>query len=61
MGDAIKDCWLGQGKARKDLFVMTKIPGGLNSSEVAAAHAENMELLQLDYVDHLMTHFPADW
>ena len=46
VGDAIKDCWLGQGKARKDLFVMTKTPGGLNSSEVAAAHAENMELLQ---------------
>ena len=40
---------------------MTKIPGGLNASEVAAAHADNMRWLNLTYVDHLMTHFPADW
>jgi diketogulonate reductase-like aldo/keto reductase len=61
VGDAIKDCWIGAGKAREDLFVMTKIPGGLNTTEVMAAHDENMELLGLDYVDHLMTHFPGDW
>ena len=40
---------------------MTKIPGGLNASETAAAHADNLAWLGLDYVDHLMTHFPADW
>jgi len=40
---------------------MTKIPGGLTANQTAEAHAQNMELLRLDYVDHLMTHFPADW
>jgi diketogulonate reductase-like aldo/keto reductase len=59
VGQAIQDCWLGKGKAREDLFVMTKIPGGLDTAGVQAAHDDNMKWLQLDYVDHLMTHFPA--
>jgi diketogulonate reductase-like aldo/keto reductase len=58
VGQAIKDCWKGD---RKDLFVMTKVPGGLDSEETLAAHEKNMKLLGLDYVDHLMTHYPADW
>lgn len=58
VGQAIRDCWKGD---RKDLFVMTKVPGGLDTKETLAAHKQNMELLGLDYVDHLMTHFPADW
>ncbi|KAJ1449535.1 NADP-dependent oxidoreductase domain-containing protein [Pelagophyceae sp. CCMP2097] len=58
VGRAIKDCWKAP---REDLFVMTKIPGGLNATETAAAHRQNLAWLQLDYVDHLMTHFPADW
>lgn len=61
VGKALKDCWFGKGKLRKDLFLMTKIPGGLNASEVASAQADNLEWLGLDYVDHLMTHFPCDW
>lgn len=40
---------------------MTKIPGGLTTAEVQDAHRKNMKELQLDYVDHLMTHYPADW
>ena len=40
---------------------MTKIPGGLSSSEALEAHYENLDLLGLDYVDHVMAHFPADW
>ena len=58
VGMAIRDCW--QGK-REDLFVMTKIPGGLSREEVHAYHVDNLMQLGLDYVDHLMTHFPADW
>jgi diketogulonate reductase-like aldo/keto reductase len=58
VGAAIKDCWKGK---REDLFVMTKIPGGLDYDETLAAHRENMDQLGLTYVDHLMTHFPADW
>lgn len=58
VGLAIRDCW--QGK-RSDLFVMTKIPGGLNATQAHAAHSQNLMQLGLEYVDHLMTHFPADW
>ena len=58
VGKAIRDCWK---KPRKDLFVLTKIPGGLNTTEVHAAHKQNLLELGLDYVDHLMTHFPSDW
>ena len=61
VGKALQDCWFAKGKSREDLFLMTKIPGGLNVSEVWRAHKQNLEDLQLDYVDHLMTHFPADW
>ena len=58
VGKAIQDCWK---RPRSELFVLTKIPGGLTRAEVWAAHRKNMLELQLDYVDHLMTHFPADW
>jgi len=58
VGKAIRDCWKG---TREELFIMTKIPGGLDTKETLAAHKENMEQLGLDYVDHLMTHYPADW
>jgi len=58
VGAAIKDCWKG---TREELFVMTKVPGGLDYEETLAAHRENMDQLCLTYVDHLMTHFPADW
>lgn len=40
---------------------MTKLPGGLNSTEVQFTHRTSLEELGLDYVDHLMTHFPSDW
>jgi len=58
VGAAIKDCWKG---TREELFVITKVPGGLDYEETLAAHRENMDQLGLTYVDHLMTHFPADW
>jgi diketogulonate reductase-like aldo/keto reductase len=58
VGTAIQDCWTS---SRENLFVLTKIPGGLNASQVHAAHRQNLLELQLDYVDHLMTHFPSDW
>jgi diketogulonate reductase-like aldo/keto reductase len=61
VGEAIRDCWLAKGKNREDLFVMTKINGGLSRDQVLAAHKSNLDQLQLTYVDHLMTHFPGDW
>eukprot|EP00562_Extubocellulus_spinifer_P032168 CAMPEP_0178726782 /NCGR_PEP_ID=MMETSP0699-20121125/27503_1 /TAXON_ID=265572 /ORGANISM="Extubocellulus spinifer, Strain CCMP396" /LENGTH=347 /DNA_ID=CAMNT_0020378431 /DNA_START=226 /DNA_END=1272 /DNA_ORIENTATION=+ len=58
VGNAIKDCWKG---SREELFVMTKIPGGLSASEALVAHEQNLHELDLTYVDHVMTHFPSDW
>ena len=39
VGQAIRDCWKGK---REDLFVMTKIPGGLNASEVRRPRANRL-------------------
>jgi diketogulonate reductase-like aldo/keto reductase len=61
VGAAIRDCWNIKNKSREDLFVMTKIPGGLNATQVEEAHQRNLLQLGLDYVDHLMTHYPSDW
>jgi diketogulonate reductase-like aldo/keto reductase len=58
VGNAIRDCW---EKSREELFVMTKVPGGLNKQQIYAAHKQNLLELGLDYVDHLMFHFPADY
>ena len=58
VGRAIRDCW---DKPRMKLFVMTKLPGGLKAHQVNAAHKQNLIELGLDYVDHLMVHFPSDW
>jgi len=58
VGRAIQDCWKG---TREELFVMTKIPGGLNSSQVHEYHSQNLIELGLEYVDHLMVHYPSDW
>jgi len=58
VGAAIRDCWKGK---REDLFVMTKIHGGLDHEETLAEHRENLNQLGLTYVDHVMQHFPADW
>jgi diketogulonate reductase-like aldo/keto reductase len=41
--------------------IRTKIPGGLTHQQALGAHHQNMFELNLEYVDHLMTHYPADW
>ena len=59
VGLAIRDCW--HGRPREDLFVLTKVPGGLSPNQTIDMQYQNLWELQLDYVDHLMTHFPSDW
>jgi len=65
VGLALNDCWFGSATAtaavRDDLFVLTKVPGGLSYEATMAAHYQNLWELQLDYTDHLMVHFPSDW
>ena len=57
---------LGAGTiTRKELFVVSKIPGGLNQTAAAAALATSVEQLfpgdPSGYVDLMLTHFPATW
>eukprot|EP00959_Pyramimonas_sp_CCMP1952_P019778 417748-Pyramimonas_sp.AAC.1 len=49
------------GFPRDSFFVTTKIPGGLNFSAASAAIQQDLDELQLDYIDLLIVHFPATW
>ena len=57
---------LGAGTVtRKDLFVVSKIPGGLNTTSAAAALQLALDQLfpgdPAGYVDLMLIHFPATW
>lgn len=58
VGRALKDCYTGK---RGDLFLLTKIPGGLTYQQTLEYHAHNLFSLNVEFVDHLMVHYPADW
>jgi diketogulonate reductase-like aldo/keto reductase len=51
------DFWTGLDPC----IIRTKIPGGLTHQQALGAHHQNMFELNLEYVDHLMIHYPADW
>jgi len=61
VGSAIRK----SGVARKDFFLVSKIPGGFDEKDAAAALASSLEQLfpnQTDaYVDLMLVHFPATW
>ena len=57
VGNAIADCYLS---TRDKLFVLTKVPGGMNSQETHAAFFQSLFRLNLEYVDSLILHFPGD-
>jgi len=42
VGQAIQDCWLKKGRRREDLFVTTKVDGGLTAEQTIARHAQNL-------------------
>lgn len=43
----------------QDIFISTKIPGGLGTAGTIAAHERNLEQLKMDTVDLLLTHLPC--
>lgn len=49
------------GRARSSYFLTTKIPGGMKYDDAMALLKENLEQLGLEYVDLVLTHFPATW
>lgn len=55
VGQALK----ASGVPRKEFFVTSKVPGGLNASATAQALQQSMDKLGLDYVDLMLLHFPA--
>eukprot|EP00941_MAST-03F_sp_MAST-3F-sp1_P005751 g5751.t1 len=55
IGKAIKE----SGRARDSFFITSKVPGGLSFQNTTLAHNENLEQLQVDYVDLLLIHFPT--
>lgn len=46
---------------RKELFVTTKVEGGLNTTRTFAEHEDNLKKLGLEYVDLLFVHFPDEF
>lgn len=46
---------------RTDVFVTSKVPGGLNASATEAALEDSLQELNLEYVDLMLLHFPANW
>lgn len=48
-----------RGLKRGDYFVTSKVPGGLNETATWAALEECLKLLNLEYVDLMLIHWPA--
>lgn len=46
---------------RQEIFVTSKIPGGLNATATEAALELSLQQLKLSYVDLMLIHFPATW
>merc|ERR1719277_1522061 len=55
VGRALKSSKLN----REDFFVTSKIPVGLNITATEQGMQQNLEQLQLDYVDLMLIHVPA--
>ena len=58
VGRALRNCYHGK---RGNLFLLTKVPGGLTQAETLAHMAQDLFALNVEFVDHVMLHFPADW
>ena len=58
IGEALQEAFQSKELERKDLFITTKVEGGLNSSRTFEEHETNLKNLQVDYVDLLLIHFP---
>ena len=49
------------GLPREDVWITSKIPGGLNASATRAALDESVSELGVPYVDLMLLHYPASW
>lgn len=49
------------GRPRSDLFLTSKIPGGLSAAEATQTLEANLAQFQVEYVDLMLVHYPATW
>jgi len=61
VGRALKTWEKETGGRRDQVFITTKIPGGLNYSAAAHALDATLEELMTDYVDMMLVHMPSGW
>ena len=47
------------GINREEIFISTKVPGGLGTTGTIEAHDQNLQQLGMSKVDLLLTHFPC--
>jgi len=55
----IRKAIAASGINRQELFISTKVPGGLGTAGTLAAHEQNLQQLGMDRVDLLLSHFPC--
>lgn len=59
--DGIARAIKSSGRPRDSFFITSKIPGGLSEEDAASNLTLALSQLDLDYVDLMLTHFPATW
>lgn len=59
--DGIARAIKASGRPRSSFFVTSKIPGGLSEQDATSNLTLSLSQLGLDYVDLMLTHFPATW
>jgi len=57
--DGVHKGILKSGVPRSEIFILTKVPGGLSAADTMAHHEHNLLELGVDAVDLLLTHFPC--
>merc|ERR1712086_564689 len=55
----IRKAIAASGINRQELFISTKVPGGLGTAGTLAAHEQNLQQLGMDRVDLLLSHSPC--
>jgi len=55
----IRNAMAKSGVQRSELFISTKVPGGLTTEATITAHYDNLKQLGTETVDLLLTHFPC--
>ena len=61
VGRALAEAFGSGALRREDVFITSKIPGGLPSANATQALEQCLVQLGVEYVDLMLVHFPASW